>query len=255
MLLTEEQVEHFKSKGFLILRGVYDATEMGQVSVILDELRDKESAKGRDAKYYETSPVTGENMLVRIEKILGDHNAKLTKILFAPKAIECLTQLCGEAPVLFKDKINYKLPGCRPDKIHQDQAAGWGRYSDFFVTMTVTVDENKRDNAAMRIMASGKYERKLMGEEWQPLAGEDLENASESEYMWLETNPGDVIFFDVYVPHGSPANTSNRSRRNIFLTFNRLSDGDMRAQYYTDKWENYAPNKVDDARSEDSFRV
>jgi len=36
-----------------------------------------------------------------------------------------LTNLFGEPPVLFKEKINYKLPGCRPDKLHQDQAAGW----------------------------------------------------------------------------------------------------------------------------------
>ena len=77
----------------------------------------------------------------------------------------------------------------------------------------------------------------------------------EDEYVLLEADPGDVIFFDSYVPHGSPANTSDRSRRNIFLTFNKQSDGDMRAKYYRDKWASYAPNVADDARSEKSYRM
>ena len=52
--------------------------------------------------------------------------------------------LLGEEPVLFKEKVNFKLPGTRPDKLHQDQAAGWNAYTDFFVTMAVVIDANRR---------------------------------------------------------------------------------------------------------------
>jgi len=44
------------------------------------------------------------------------------------------------------------------------------------------------------------------------------------------------------VPHGSPANLSTRSRRNLFRTFNRHSDGDQRERYYREKWVSYPPN-------------
>ena len=209
----------------------------------------------RTQKYYEKSPTTGEDVLVRIENVLGDHNPELTKLLVSPEAIECLTELFGEQPVLFKEKINYKLPGCRPDKLHQDQAAGWNAYCDFFITMGIVVDENRKENAALSFMSSGNYERGLMTPEWQPLSEDDPPYEPKEEYVLLEADPGDVIFFDSYVPHGSPANTSNRSRRNIFVTFNKQSDGDMRAQYYRDKWASYAPNQVDQARTGDSFRV
>ena len=94
-----------------------------------------------------------------------------------------------------------------------------------------------------------------MSEEWQPLTEDDPPYQPEDEYVLLEADSGDVIFFDAYVPRGSPANTGGRSRRNIFLTFNRESDGDMREQYYRDKWANYAPNQEDEARTEKSFRV
>ena len=75
----------------------------------------------------------------------------------------------------------------------------------------------------------------------------------EDEYMLLEADQGDVIFFDSYVPHGSPAN--NRSRRNIFLTFNKQSDGDKREAYYADKWAIYPPNQSNQARAEGSYLV
>ena len=255
MFLTGEQTTEFKNKGFIVLKGFFGKPVMDRFSAWLDELQDKEPAENQEAKYYEKSTITGESILVRIENVLGDHNPEFTGLLVSPEAIDCLTQLFGEPPVLFKEKINYKLPGCRPDKLHQDQAAGWNSYCDCFITMAIVVDENRMDNAALSFMKSGNYERKLMTEEWQTLSEDDPPYSPEDEYVLLEADPGDVVFFDAYVPHGSPANTSDRCRRNIFLTFNRQSDGDMRARYYRDKWAHYAPNEADDARSEESYRV
>ena len=255
MFLTDDQTTEFENKGFIVLKGFFGKPVMDRVSAWLDELRDKQPAEDQEAKYYEKSTITGESILVRIENVLGDHNPEFTGLLVSPEAIDCLTQLFGEPPVLFKEKINYKLPGCRPDKLHQDQAAGWNAYSDCFITMAIVVDENRKDNAALSFLKSGNYQRKLMMEEWQPLTKDGPPYSPEDEYVLLEADPGDVVFFDAYVPHGSPANTSDRSRRNIFLTFNRQSDGDMRARYYRDKWASYAPNEADDARSEESYRV
>ena len=255
MSLTQEQVNEFKEKGFIVIKGFFRPDEMAKFSAWLDELRDKQPAEGEEAKYYETSPISGESILVRIENVIGDHNREASDLLISDKAREYLTQLLGEAPVLFKEKINYKLPGCRPDKLHQDQAAGWNAYCDFFISMAIAVDENRLDNAALSFMNSGNYENKLMTGEWRPLTEDDPPYQPKDEYVLLEADPGDVIFFDSYVPHGSPANTGTRGRRNIFLTFNKESDGDMREKYYRDKWESYAPNRADEARTSESFRV
>ena len=254
MVLTREQVTAFESKGFVVVKGFFGADEVAGLSAWLDLLRDKEPADGEEAKYYETSPVSGESLLVRIENVIGEANRAASELLLSARTRKALTQLLGEAPVLFKDKVNYKLPGCRPDKLHQDQAAGWNAYCDFFVTMAIAVDENRLENAALSFMCSGNYAKSLMTEEWQPLSEDDPPFQPEDEYVLVEADPGDVIFFDAYVPHGSPANTSDRSRRNIFLTFNRESDGDMRARYYADKWARYAPNREQDARADESFR-
>jgi len=255
MGITPEQKRHFDEKGFLILRGFFDAPGMRRISDWLDALAKQQPGDGPEALYWERSRISGEEVLVRAEHVLGDHNPEITRLLLRPETLETLTALLGEPPVLFKEKVNYKLPGGRADKLHQDQAAGWGRYADFFVTMAIVVDANRRDNAALSILCSGRYEKKLMGEEWKPLSLDDPPYQPEDDYLLVEADPGDVLFFDCYLPHGSPPNTSERQRRNVYLTFNRQSAGDLRKRYYQDKWALYPPNQKGEARSESSYRV
>lgn len=255
MFLAEKQTKAFNDRGFIVVKGFFGRDVMDKVCAWLDDLRDRQPARNQEAKYYEQSAVTGDTVLARVENALGEHNPEITGLLLSPKAIGCLGQLFGEPPVLFKDKVNYKPSGSRPDKLHQDQAAGWNAYADFFITMAIVVDENRKETAALSFMQSGNYEKKLMGPEWQPLSDDDPPYSPEDEYVLLEADPGDVIFFDSYVPHGSPANTSDRQRRNIYVTFNRHSDGDLRHRYYRDKWASYPPNDPGHARQEKSYRV
>ena len=254
-VLSEQQIKDFHERGFIVLKGFFDADEVDVLSTWLDELSRKAPTEGSEAKYYEKSPITNEDLLVRAEYLLGDHNPEISKLLLNETTLLCLEDLFGEAAVLFKEKANYKLPGCRPDKLHQDQAAGWNTYADFFISMAIVIDENTKDNAAISFMCSGNYEKSLMTEEWKPLTMDDPPYQPEDEYVVLEAHPGDVVVFDSYVPHGSPANTSNSQRRNIYLTFNKASDGDLRQQYYDDKWKSYPPNQVSSARKDTSFRV
>ena len=193
-MLSKEQVKAFKEKGFIVVKEFFTADEVDCISSYLDDLRDREPEPGNEAKYYETSPTTGDSILVRIENVVSAENSEFSDLVITDRVEACLTELLGDAPVLFKEKINYKLPGCRPDKLHQDQAAGWNAYCDFFITMAVAVDANRRDNAALSFMSSGNYERTLMTAEWQPLSEIDPPYEPADEYALLEADPGDVIF-------------------------------------------------------------
>jgi 2-aminoethylphosphonate dioxygenase len=255
MPLSDAQVAEFNEKGFVVAPGMYGGDEVGAMSDWLDKLKDSDGSDNEVATYYEASPITGETVLVRAEHLLGDHNPSITKLFLKNELNEALARLLGDEPRLFKEKANYKLPGCRSDLLHQDQAAGWGSYSNFFITALVAIDENRLDNAAISFRDAGDHKLEMLGPEWKVLSEEDPPFKPENEYRLIEAKPGDVVFFDCYVPHGSPANNTDAPRRNVYLTFNRDADGDQRMAYYEDKWVNYPPNTRNDARDRSSFKV
>ena len=74
---------------------------------------------------------------------------------------------------------------------------------------------------------------------WQPLTDKDMKNM---KFIPIETQPGDAVFFDCYTPHRSEPNLSNKPRRILYLTYNKLADGDYREKYYEDKYNNYPPD-------------
>jgi len=81
MILNEEQKKEFNDKGFIVMKGFFDEEVMKKVSEWLDELHDKIPKKGEEAKYYEKSTLNEENILIRVEHVLGDHNPEMTKLL------------------------------------------------------------------------------------------------------------------------------------------------------------------------------
>jgi len=137
--------------------------------------------------------------------------------------------------VLFKDKINFKMPGGAGFELHQDQQAGWSTYAPRFMTAMISLDAASIESGCLEI-AAGRHREGLIGEQWKPLdeTGIDLEV--------VPTAPGDAIFFDSYVPHASKANFSDSPRRILYLTYNLADDGDHRARYYADKYASFPPD-------------
>jgi|GEM_PF-6403697 len=103
MRLTDTQINEFNEKGYIVIKGFFDAATMTEVSDVLDRLQAKEPKPGEEAKYFEESTITGDNILVRIENVIGENNPELTADLINDDTVQCLTQLFGEAPVLFKE--------------------------------------------------------------------------------------------------------------------------------------------------------
>ena len=65
----------------------------------------------------------------------------------------------------------------------------------------------------------------------------------------------DAAFFDCFTPHQSQPNRTDRPRRNLYLTFNRASEGDFRERYFADKRRSYPPDYERDPTASYVFRV
>jgi ectoine hydroxylase-related dioxygenase (phytanoyl-CoA dioxygenase family) len=164
---------------------------------------------------------------------------------------QAVSDLFGEPAVLFKDKINFKLPGGDGFKEHQDVQAGWDDYGKLHITAMIAIDETNAENGSVE-MIPGMHKQGLLGKMWAPLTDADTANAS---YQPVHCQPGDAVFFGSYAPHRSLPNKTDQSRRVLYITFNGASDGDKRAQYYADKRNNYPPDIERDPDKNYAFKV
>lgn len=146
--------------------------------------------------------------------------------------------LFGEPAVLFKEKINFKMPGGNGFTPHQDAQAGWNDYANLFITVLIGIDESTVENGCLEL-AAGHNQSGLIGELWKPLTEENMKGM---EFISVPTKPGDAVFFDSYAPHRSGPNLTENPRRVLYLTYNRRSEGDHRLQYYADKRRSYPPD-------------
>jgi ectoine hydroxylase-related dioxygenase (phytanoyl-CoA dioxygenase family) len=233
---TAEDVAHFTRQGYLVLRGAFDRTAMAEVDRWTRELADAPPVSGRHWVYHETSRHGGQ-IIQRIENFCPFH-PEFDRFVRSGRVVDMVSTVLGEPAELFKEKINFKMPGGAGFKAHQDQQAGWSRYAPYFVTALVSIDAGTRENGCLEI--AGRWQPQgMIGEEWRPL---DDAAAARLDMKPIPTEPGDVILFDSFVPHASADNRTDRPRRVLYLTYNRRSDGDHRAAYYRDKHVSFPPD-------------
>jgi hypothetical protein len=87
----------------------------------------------------------------------------------------------------------------------------------------------------------GRHREGLLGPMWDRLPAELC-----TDMFWesVPTQVGDLLFFDSFVPHRSGHNLTEESRRLLYVTYNRLCEGDARAQFFQYKRVNF-PTDMD----------
>lgn len=248
MKLSETQIQQFKDTGFLLVKNLYDDNEMKDIIAWTEEVTNYPEVPGKYMMYFEQSKLDdSQRILSRMEDVEPFH-AGFSE-LFTKGAIQQITsQLFNDEAILFKDKINFKMPGGDGFKAHQDVQAGWDTYAKLHITALISVDESNIENGCLE-MASGYHDKGLIGEKWKPLEEEAL------DYEAIPTKPGDAVFFDSYAPHRSAPNLTNKQRRVLYVTYNAAAEGDHRRQYYDDKRLSYPPDIEREPDKDYQFRV
>jgi 2-aminoethylphosphonate dioxygenase len=229
---------HFRRHGWTHARGFFTHAEMASIVGYVDQLAALPEISGRQMVYREPSLLDPDiRVLQRIEDFCPQHPL-LDQLVRGGRLQAAIERLIGEPAVLFKDKINFKMPGGAGFEPHQDQAAGWSRYAPIFITAMISVDAATLENGCLEITGGPRLQH-LIGPEWEPLSRDALKRY---DLRPAPTQPGDAMFFDSYVPHASNPNLTQSTRRVLYLTYNRAVDGDQRARYYADKRAAFPPD-------------
>lgn len=248
--LTPEQIRTFHDDGFLVARGMYSDREMQDIARWTSEIEAWPETPGRHMMYFERSQLDGSRILNRMENFYPYHEG-FHRLFDDDKMRGSVGQLFGEPALLFKDKVNFKLPGGDGFKPHQDVQAGWDRYGSLHISVLLCIDEATVENGCLELV-KGFHDRGVVGSMWEPLTEETMAGMKFEPYP---TEPGDVVFFDSYAPHGSGPNLTNHRRRILYVTYGKQSDGDQRARYYADKRMSYPQDCEREAGKNYVFRV
>jgi ectoine hydroxylase-related dioxygenase (phytanoyl-CoA dioxygenase family) len=249
--LTPKQIETFHRDGFVYAPGFFSAEDMRSITAWTEEVTAWPEKAGRHMVYHEDSLIDpGTRVVQRIEDVTPFHGG--FRALFTQGRMgAAVSALLGEPATLFKDKINFKMPGGDGFKAHQDAQAGWNVYAKYYITALVSIDAATVENGCLE-MAAGWHRKGLVGDEWTPL-GEG--ETSGMKFVSYPTSPGDAMFFDSYAPHRSGPNLTSAPRRVLYVTYNRASEGDHRARYFADKHKSFPPDIERDPSKTYIFRV
>lgn len=234
--LADAGIDAFHAAGWVLVRGFFTGREIERVARWTDELLAAPEEPGKHMVYWEES-LDGRRVVQRIENFIPYH-AGFDRLVGHGRVRGAVDRLLGERSCLFKEKINFKMAGGAGFEPHQDQQAGWSRYAPMFVTALVTIDPATRENGCLE-MADGPRLTSLIGEEWRPLRLGEMQSFA---LVPIPTEPGDVLFFDSYVPHASKPNRTGRPRRVLYITYNAASAGDHRERYFAEKRASYPPD-------------
>lgn len=177
------------------------------------------------------SAASSGTQLVRVERFVEDFEVS-TRIPLLKRAATIAAQLLGCASVaLFKDKINFRHPGSEGFGPHQDAAAGWDKYSPYFVSVAIFIRNSNPQAGGFEFAVNAKPNFYYPAQNGKLL---------QSDFDGFQRTPivcpaGDAIAFDSYAPHQSYRNGTEEVVPHIILTFNDASHGSHRDKYYSEK--------------------
>jgi ectoine hydroxylase-related dioxygenase (phytanoyl-CoA dioxygenase family) len=245
---TVDDVARMRRDGYLVVRNFVSPQQLAELLQWTAQLEGAPEVSGRHWVYREDSMTTPVRRVIqRIENFCPYH-VGFDRFIRDSALVRWSGALMGAPVVLFKDKINFKMPGGAGFKAHQDQQAGWTVYAPLFVTAMVTLDAATLENGCLEVSA-GRHREGLIGEQWKPLEEQGL------DLQAIPSGPGDVIFFDSFVPHASKPNLTDSPRRILYITYNLASEGDHRERYFADKHASFPPDIDRDREKTYVFRV
>jgi hypothetical protein len=186
---TPEECAWMARDGYLLVRGFFGPDQTRELLRWTTELETAPEQPGRHWVYHEESLTEpGRRVIQRIENFCPFH-AEFDALVREGALSRWAAALMGGPVVLFKDKINFKMPGGAGFELHQDQAAGWSRYAPHFITAMITIDPATPENGCLEVASASRL-NSLRGPEWQPLARDAIDDF---ELEPLPTAPGDAV--------------------------------------------------------------
>ena len=151
--LTDAQVQSYQRDGYLAVRGVLDATQIGTLRRVTEALVERSRAVTKSDALFDLDPRhTAAQPVLRRIKNPADNDPLYRWVTFESPIPDIVAQLLGPAVRFHHSKLNMKgsLIGAAVE-FHQD-AAFYPHSNDDVLAVGLLLDDATADNGAMAVL-------------------------------------------------------------------------------------------------------
>ncbi len=251
-ILDVNQIEQWQRDGYLTVRKLFDPAEVAALSdeawklTYERDLIDKRNLRCRFQQTYDKADCLWETF----DPVI-DLSPLCESFAMDPRLHGVLHDLYGEPPCLFKDKLIFKQPQTQGYGLHQDWIA-WPGFPRSFLTVLIPIDRALDQNGCTEVFPGYHRQGSLSPEdgEYHELSWQDV-NQSDGIKLLLE--PGDIAVFGGFTPHRSGPNRSDTWRRQLYLSYNALSDGGHQRQTHYVEFQKYLQKRYAEHGIRDTY--
>jgi ectoine hydroxylase-related dioxygenase (phytanoyl-CoA dioxygenase family) len=222
--LSAAQVQSYHDLGYLIVRSFFPP------DLIQGALRDSEGLLRRTELIdtnnlrcrWTTNAASGECVFETFDPV-ADLSPACGALATDSRLLAAVGARYGEEACLFKDKLIFKPAGAKGYGLHQDYIA-WPTFPRSFMTVLVPLDPSTQSKGCTEVFA-GYHKNGCMSVEDGDYHELPIDSVDPARSEMLELEPGDIAFFGGFTPHRSAPNQSDRYRRQLYLSYNAMSDG------------------------------
>lgn len=230
-MLTADQVEEFKSEGYVKLRGLLAPDEIGYLRRAYEE----DEAIHTRAMYR--SDARGGQTEIALWNDPGED--VFGAVARCDRIVGTAEQLLGDEVYHYHSKVNTKRPGGGGTWVwHQDYGYWYHNgciYPDM-LTVAVALTPMTAENGCLQFIPGsnrmGRIEHQHVGDQ----TGADPERVKQIlervQPVRIEATPGDVVFFHCNVLHTSEPNQSDIPRVVLLVAYNTRHNDPYRSHHH-----------------------
>jgi ectoine hydroxylase-related dioxygenase (phytanoyl-CoA dioxygenase family) len=231
-MLNATQRADYERDGYLVVRGLFSLEET-------ERLRDHYMTMRHAGSYPDDLAgvdIQSEDPLKRYPRMIHMHRWDETSLrwMLDSRLGACLTELLGREPYAVQTMLYFKPPGARGQALHQDQyylrvqpgtcMAAW-----------MALDPCDEENGCMQVVPGSHKLPMLCAQQADVQVSFTSVTVPVPEGMPVVSvlmDPGDVLFFNGYLIHGSRPNTSTTRFRRALIGHYIAGEAEKVAPYY-----------------------
>jgi phytanoyl-CoA hydroxylase len=230
--LTEEQLRHFETEGYLIVKGLFSPDELS----VIEETFERISLAPVPGHFEPVLNAETEDPLKRYPRVLHPHrfNETAKKYMLHRPVLEVLSDLYGEEALAAQSMYYYKPPGSRGQALHQDNFYLHVEPGNCIAAWTAIDAADEENGALLVVPKTNDYELVCpdVADESESFTTHFVKPPKEKKAIPAVMDKGDVLFFNGNLIHGSYRNKTKDRFRRAFICHYANASATHIGQYY-----------------------